>query len=329
MLVLAGWWMNPADLRPISRMTETADAITGGDRTRRAEVSTDSTEVAKLATALNVMLDERDSDEERIRAFVSDASHELRTPLTSISGYLDLYAEGGFRLPGQFDDAVRRMRLEASRMNLLVNDLLLLSKLDEQRPLTTETVDVTLLLGDIAASALARQPARTIEVTSPHDVAVTIEADRLRLHQAITVLVDNALEHTPGDAAIEMSVARVGEIVEIQVVDNGPGLSAHDAERVFDRFYRGDASCARSPSGGSGLGLSIARSIIEAHDGTLDVSTRLGEGTTFRAGLHAAPDGVHTERHGHRRGNQRRAIGPRARRPAVCSASAGRTGPTT
>lgn len=282
-MAVAGFWMNRYGLRPITKMTETADAITGGDRTRRADTSGSSTEVDKMANALNLMLDERDADEDRMRAFVSDASHELRTPLTSISGYLDLYQEGGFRQPGQLDDAVRRMRLEASRMNLLVDDLLLLSKLDEQQPLTTEPVDISLLLGDVAASAVARQPDRSIEVSVP-GATLVVEADRLRLHQAISVLVDNALGHTPPDARIEIAARRDGDTIELSVADEGPGLSEHDRTRIFDRFYRGDSSRARS-SGGSGLGLSVAASIIEAHHGTLDVTSQLGDGATFTARL--------------------------------------------
>lgn len=280
-LAVAGVWVTRYGLRPITEMTQTADAITGGDRTRRADTSGASTEVDKMANALNLMLDERDADEDRMRAFVSDASHELRTPLTSINGYLDLYQQGGFRQPDQLDDAVRRMRLEASRMNLLVEDLLLLSKLDEQQPLTTEPVDVALLLGDVAASALARQPDRAIDVDAPA-APVTIEADRLRLHQAISVLVDNALTHTPADARITIAAQLDGDTIEINVIDDGPGLSEHDRERIFDRFYRGDGSRARV-SGGSGLGLSIAASIIEVHHGTLDVTSELGEGATFTA----------------------------------------------
>ena len=280
-LTMVGFWMNRYGLRPITKMTETADAITQGDRTRRADGSGDTTEVGKMATALNLMLDERDVDEARMRAFVSDASHELRTPLTSIGGYLDLYQEGGFRGPGQLDDAVRRMQLEASRMNLLVGDLLLLAKLDEQQPLVTERVDATLLMGDIAASALARQPGRHIEVTAPPAGTVMLMADRLRLHQAISVVVDNALGHTPIDTPIEL-IVRGGDVVHFCVADDGPGLSVQDAERIFDRFYRGDASRART-SGGSGLGLSIARSIVEAHGGTLDVESQPGEGARFCA----------------------------------------------
>lgn len=281
---LAGFWMTRYGLRPITKMTETAQAITDGDRSRRAEVPGEATEVGKMATALNVMLDERDADEARMRAFVSDASHELRTPLTSISGYLDLYQEGGFRGPGQLDDAVRRIQLEASRMNLLVGDLLLLAKFDEQQPLATDRVDATVLLGDIAASAMARQPERPIEVDAPPTGTLVVDVDRLRWHQAISVLVDNALAYTSPDTLIELSVSEADGAVEFSVADQGPGLSAHDADRIFDRFYRGDSSRARS-SGGSGLGLSIARSIVEAHGGTLELQTELGHGARFSARL--------------------------------------------
>lgn len=283
-LVLIGVWVNRFGIRPIEEMTDTADAIAGGDRTRRAEGYDSGTEAGRLATAFNVMLDERDATEQRLRSFVSDASHELRTPLTSIRGYLDLYAQGGFRQPGQLDDAVRRMQGEAARMTLLVEDLLMLAKFDEERPLDLAPFDLGEMVRDVAELAMAAHPERSIAVDDPESVEFV--GDRLRLHQALAGLVDNAIVHTPDDASISVGVAADEAAVSISVVDTGSGVPVDVGAAVFDRFTRGDDSRART-TGGSGLGLAIVKSIVEAHDGEISVeSTRKdgdhGNGATFR-----------------------------------------------
>ncbi len=285
-LAVIGFWVNRLGVRPITEMTATADAIAAGDRDRRAESYGETTEAGRLSNALNVMLDQRDEAEDRLRQFVSNASHELRTPLTSIRGYLDLYAEGGFREPGQLDDAVRRMRDESARMNLLVEDLLVLARLDEQQPLDLAPVDIVEMLHDIAASALAAHPDRIVTVTETQ--ALTVSADRLRLQQAVAGLVDNAITHTPPSTAIQLHGAQSEGAVDVIVSDTGPGLSADVAARVFDRFYRGDASRSRV-AGGAGLGLSITKSIVEAHDGEITVASAPGEGTAFTVRLPVVP----------------------------------------
>jgi two-component system OmpR family sensor kinase len=277
-LILIASWLNRFGLRPISAMTDVAEAISSGERNRRAEVTDDSTEAGRLGHAFNLMLDERDTGEERLRQFVSNASHELRTPLTSIRGYLDLYAAGGFRQPGELDDAMRRLQIEASRMNLLVEDLLVLAKFDEEQPLDITTVRIDDLAQDVAALALAGYPDRRITVDAPDELE--IDADRLRLHQALAVLVDNAIRHTPDDAEIRVAAARIAEHVELSVADTGHGLSADEVAAVFDRFSRGDRSRARR-TGGSGLGLSIAQAIVRAHGGEISVATTPGDGATF------------------------------------------------
>lgn len=277
-LIVIASWINRFGLRPISEMTEVAEAISSGERDRRAGVDDDTTEAGRLGHAFNVMLDERDAGEERLRQFVSNASHELRTPLTSIRGYLDLYAAGGFRQPGELDDAVRRLQVEAERMSLLVEDLLVLAKFDEERPLDISTVRVDEMTRDVVALARAGHPTRRIDVEAPDGIVV--QADRLRLHQALVALVDNAVTHTPDDATIEVSSAIVGGSVEISVADTGPGLTPDEAAVVFDRFSRGDRSRART-TGGSGLGLSIAQAIVQAHGGEITVSSAPGDGATF------------------------------------------------
>lgn len=283
-LLAIAWWLNRFGLRPIAEMTDVAEAISAGERDRRAPVRTESTEAGRLGHAFNVMLDERDVREERLRQFVSNASHELRTPLTSIRGYLDLYAAGGFRKPGELDDAIRRLQGEADRMGLLVEDLLVLAKLDEEQPLDIGEMRLDHMLQDVVALALAAHPDRRIDLTVPSDLV--IEADRLRLHQAVVVLVDNAIRHTPSDTDIEVMAAAAEGHTEISVIDTGPGLSADEVAAVFDRFSRGDRSRARR-SGGSGLGLSIAQAIVRAHGGDITLRSAPGDGATFTIELPA------------------------------------------
>ncbi len=277
-LVVIASWLNQFGLRPISSLTDVAEAISAGERDRRADVDGATTEAGRLGHAFNVMLDELDRSGERLRQFVSNASHELRTPLTSIRGYLDLYVAGGFRQPGELDDAVRRLQIEAERMNLLVEDLLIMAKLDEEQPLDISVVRVDELARDVVALAVGGHPGLPITLDAPDEVEV--EADRLRLHQALAALVDNAIQHTPDDAAIEVRVAERPSSIEIVVADSGPGLTAEEAESVFDRFSRGDRSRARK-TGGSGLGLSIAQAIVHAHAGEISVTATPGEGARF------------------------------------------------
>lgn len=277
-LALVWYWVSRFGLRPIAEMTSAADAIAAGDRSRRAAEYDAGTEAGRLASAFNVMLDERDSDERRLRSFVSNASHELRTPLTSLRGYLDLYNEGGFRGEGQLDDVIRRMTGESARMQLLVEDLLQLAKFDEGQTLDLVDVDVQLMLGDIASAAVAAHPERLIDVST--DGVRLLRADRLRLHQAVAAVVDNAMTHTEAPGEVRLAADERDGGVEISIADDGPGIASDDLDRVFDRFYRGDGSRARS-TGGSGLGLSITRSIIEAHDGRITASQDADGGARF------------------------------------------------
>jgi two-component system, OmpR family, sensor kinase len=294
MAALIGWWVLRLGVKPIIDMTEAADAITAGDTHRRVPIYPPHTEAGTLSAALNSMLDQHDADERRLRQFVADASHELRTPLTSIRGYAELYDRGGLREPAMLDDAMRRVSGEAERMGSLVDDLLLLSSFDRDRDgaVSRGDVDVAAILDDAAADARAVQPGRTVTVQCE---PLVVSADDTRLHQVIAALVHNALVHTPPDAALELLGTSTVDAdghrhVELAVVDHGPGLDAQTAERVFERFFRGDASRSRH-TGGSGLGLSIAESIVHAHGGTITLRTAPGDGCRFVVSLPADADG--------------------------------------
>lgn len=278
-LGVAGWWMYRLGLRPISKVTAVADSIAAGDRAQRVDPDRPGTEAARLAQAFNVMLDQRDAQEQTLRRFVADASHELRTPLTSVRGYLEVYDHGGFGAAGELDDVVRRMRSETERMTCLVEDLLLLANLDEGRPLRREPVDLVDVIGDAASDGRAVQPERSITTTVAAD-HLMVEGDESSLRQVLGSLVHNALVHTPTTASIALEAGRDDGVITVSVTDTGPGLPSEVVAQVFDRFYRSDSSRSRH-AGGAGLGLSIARSIVEAHGGSIGVESASPGGTTF------------------------------------------------
>jgi two-component system, OmpR family, sensor kinase len=286
------WWVNRLGIRPIKDLTTTAEAIAAGERGERVGQLVSGTEAGRMAAAFNTMLDSRDAAESRVRQFAADASHELRTPLTSIRGYLDLLAEGQLPVDRQAD-ALRRAQSEAVRMASLVEDLLLLARLDHRREPRRDLVDIGAVLRDASLDGRAMQPQRALTVTVTGSLFAY--ADDAELRQVISALVHNAVVHTPTDAPISLSARADGEDVVIDVEDRGPGLSPDLASKVFDRFARGDTSRHRG-SGGAGLGLSIARAIVEAHDGTIHVHSST-DGTTFTVRLPRA-DGVASVTHG-------------------------------
>jgi two-component system OmpR family sensor kinase len=288
LLALGGltWLVVKLGLRPLEQMQETAGAIAAGDLSRRVEVVDEHTEVGRLGLALNEMLhqietafDERTASEERLRRFVADASHELRTPLTSIRGYAELFRRGAADRPEDLAKTMRRIEEEASRMGILVDDLLLLARLDQGRPLEREPVDLTRITADAVDDARAIAPERPIYYSPGAPIAVP--GDEPRLRQVLANLLQNAHRHTPPDTPVHVSVATEGTDAVIEVRDEGPGLDADAAARVFERFWRSDPSRARQ-SGGAGLGLAIVAAITHAHGGRAEVETAPGEGATFR-----------------------------------------------
>jgi two-component system, OmpR family, sensor kinase len=222
------------------------------------------------------------TSEERMRRFITDASHELRTPLTTIRGFAELYRQGAAR---DVELLMSRLESEAGRMGLLVEDLLLLARLDAQRPLERHHVDLLALATDAVHDARAIAPNRRIEM-EVFDGPGTPEVlgDDARLRQVLSNLVSNALQHTPQTAGVTLRVGTEGDRAVLEVIDEGPGMNQADAHRVFERFYRADTSRTRA-SGGTGLGLSIVDALVAAHGGTVDVTTAPGHGCRFRVTL--------------------------------------------
>jgi two-component system OmpR family sensor kinase len=263
-------------MRPLDRMTDTAELIADGEMSHRVSVHDSPTEVARLGNSLNQMLGrlehsftQRQAAEDGLRQFVADASHELRTPLTSITGYAQLVRHGALTDPDDLADAMRRVEDEARRMAALVDELLLLARLDQGRPLESSPVDLVALAEAAVGDARAADCARTVRLVAD-DGSHVVRGDRARLHQVLANLLANVRAHTPAGTAAEVRISRDGEHEVIDVVDEGPGISAEQRDKVFERFYRGDASRSRSAGAladGSGLGLSIVAAIAAAHGG--------------------------------------------------------------
>jgi two-component system OmpR family sensor kinase len=295
-LGIAGYLLVRNSLRPLAGVERTARAIAAGDLSQRVPEGDDRTEVGRLSTALNGMLSRIEQafrsqqaseaqargSEDRMRRFVADASHELRTPLTSIRGFAELYRQGAVRTEDDVRRLMGRIEAEGARMGMLVEDLLLLARLDQQRPLTIGPVDLAAIAGDAVHDARAVQPARPIALhldESLVDVPV-VQGDEARLRQVVGNLLTNALTHTPPDARVTVSIGGDAESVTLRVADDGPGMAPEAAARAFERFYRVDTSRTRE-AGGTGLGLAIVASLVAAHGGSVDLVTAPGEGATF------------------------------------------------
>ncbi|EIV94494.1 HAMP domain-containing sensor histidine kinase [Frankia sp. QA3] len=306
MAALAWLWLTRG-LRPLRQMVDTAAAIAGGDLDRRVPTGPTRSETGQLATALNMMLGQiqaafaaRVASQEQVRRFAADASHELRTPLTSIRGYADLL-RAGIVPADETDRALRRIQQEAARMGSLVDDLLYLAHLDEQRPPRRVELDLAALVRDAVADLRAAAPDRPVRAELPAGCPVLGDPDALR--QLVGNLLTNARVHTPPDAAVEVRLrataraaaqggaAGPGDAADgpgtppggavLDVIDHGPGLPPEVADHVFDRFYRAADSRAQG-RGGSGLGLSIVAATAQAHGGRVEVISAVGAGTTFR-----------------------------------------------
>ena len=279
------WWLIRRGLRPVDRMVDTAAAIAAGDMSRRVPAADAETELGRLGQALNAMLHQiegalraRAASEDRLRRFVADAAHELRTPLTSLRGYAELYRQGALPDDASVAAAMAQIESEGGRMARLVEDLLLLARLDQQRGLELEPVDIGAIAEEAIGAFRAAQPGWP--VTQTIDRALIVRGDRLRLRQVLDNLLANVRMHTPPNTPVEVSVRREGDRAVVAVADQGPGIALEDRVRIFDRFWRGGSPRLRS-HGGTGLGLAIVASLVEAHGGTIDVASEPGQGTTF------------------------------------------------
>ena len=295
-LGVAGYLVIHRSLRPLTEVEQTAAAIAAGQLDRRVPQRDPRTEVGRLSLALNGMLAQIQrafasseqsaaqarTSEERMRRFITDASHELRTPLTTIRGFAELYRQGAAR---DVELLMSRIESESRRMGLLVEDLLLLARLDAQRPLEQHRVDLLALATDAVHDAQSIAPNRRIAVDVFDGPGTPeVRGDEARLRQVLSNLVSNALQHTPETAGITVRVGTEGDNAVLEVIDQGPGMTQDDAYRVFERFFRTDSSRART-SGGTGLGLSIVDSLVHAHGGAVTVATAPGQGCRFQVSL--------------------------------------------
>jgi two-component system OmpR family sensor kinase len=305
-----GAWLVRIGLRPLREVERAAAGIGDDDLAQRVPGDDPSTEVGQLAHTINRMLQrledafsQREDDlhavqesEARMRQFVADASHELRTPIAATAAYAELFERGARDRPDDLARAMSGIRSETARMAELVDDLLLLARLDEGRPLEHRRVDLCEVVSDAVDAALTVDPQRRISVRFD-DIAV-VDGDQGRLRQIVDNLLTNVRTHTPPGTPCEVRVEVTGDQGVVTVADRGPGMSPADAARAFDRFHRADTSRARA-SGGSGLGLSIVSALVAAHGGSAELESSAGVGTTVRIRLPLAdgtPSDAHEER---------------------------------
>ena len=297
-----GWYAVRRAFGPLTSIEDTAAAIAAGDLTQRVPEPETRDEVASLSRSLNAMLAQieqsfavREASEQRMRQFVADASHELRTPLATVRGYAELYRQGAVSKPEDVSSAFGRIESEASRMSGLVEDLLVLARLEGERPLSIDDVDLAVLGGDAVQDARVLQPDRHIRLVGLNGRLgpVPVSGDEQRLRQVVTNLVSNALHHTPAGSPVEIAVGlRPDGSAALEVRDHGDGIDPVKARRVFERFYRADPARTRRSgggTGGTGLGLAIVAAIVTAHHGKVGVAATPGGGATFVVQLPQRP----------------------------------------
>ena len=273
-------------MKPLTKIEATAEKIAAGDLSARLENFEPDTEVGRLSTSLNQMLSRieesftaRTETENKLRRFVADASHELRTPLTSIRGFAELHRQGAVPEGEKTKELISRIEKESIRMGSLVEDLLLLARMDQFREIVMEDVDLSTLVREAVLSAQAAGPDHPITSDVAHDVHTQGDADKI--YQVVTNLLANARAHTPAGTAIHVATYSDEKGTYVTVADNGPGLTPQDQQHIFERFYRVDTSRQRSSSDGSGLGLSIVDEVMKAHGGEVSVASEPGNGATF------------------------------------------------
>ena len=273
-------------MKPLEKIEATAEKIAGGDLSARLENFEPDTEVGRLSTSLNQMLSRieesfaaRTESESKLRRFVADASHELRTPLTSIRGFAELHRQGAVAEGEKTQELISRIEKESIRMGSLVEDLLMLARMDQSREIVMADVDLSTLIKEAVSSAQAAGPEHPITSDIAHDVHTQGDSDKI--YQVVTNLLANARAHTPIGTAIHVATYSADDGTFVTVADKGPGLTAEDQQHIFERFFRVDTSRQRSSSDGSGLGLSIVDEVMKAHGGSVSVSSEPGNGATF------------------------------------------------
>ena len=273
-------------MKPLKKIEETAEQIAAGDLSARLENFEPDTEVGRLSTSLNQMLSRieesfaaRTESENKLRRFVADASHELRTPLTSIRGFAELHRQGAVPEGEKTKELISRIEKESMRMGYLVEDLLMLARMDQSRELVMTDVDLSHLIKEAVSSASAAGPDHPLSSDIANNVHTQGDADKI--YQVVTNLLANARAHTPAGTPIHVSTYSTHDGSYVTVADKGPGLSAEDQLHIFERFYRVDTSRQRSSSDGSGLGLSIVDEVMQAHGGSVSVASEPGNGATF------------------------------------------------
>jgi two-component system OmpR family sensor kinase len=290
------WLSIRRGLRPINHMIDAAERIANGELTARTTAPNPASEVGHLSAALNTMLDRieqamaaKTESEARMRRFVADASHELRTPLTSIRGYAELHRQGATS-PEEVARGMVRIEREAQHMAALVDDLLLLARLDQARPLPDDRVDLTRIVEDTVADARAADAHRSLVVDLPDEPAI-VRGDLLRLRQVLDNLLANIRDHTdPGTTGI-VALADSDGTATLTVADNGPGMSPDEAAHAFERFWQAEPTPTHARPG-TGLGLAIVAELVAAHGGTITLDTSPGSGTSFTITLPTTNDRI-------------------------------------
>ena len=275
-LMLMTWWILILGIRPIRELSAAAAKVARGDSPDLSRVQTPSTEARELKTAVMSLIETSRNNEERMRRFVADASHELRTPLTTLRGYATLISSQDTQNREEMSLALERINEESIRMARLVDDLLMLTRSEEQANLSCETFDLCEVIDDIAADLKVAQPGRSITVTHPGHLSIV--ADRSLITQLILALGTNALRHTPESVPMSMQLGVHLDEVKVEVSDDGAGIPVDDIPHLFERFYRVNSTASRS---GTGLGLAIAASIVNRHRGEIGVESEAGRGSTF------------------------------------------------
>jgi len=281
-------WIIRISLRPLREVEHTAAAIADGDYSARLPKIDDSTEVGRLSSSLNTMLGRieesfaaRIASESRLRRFVADASHELRTPLTAIRGFAELHRQGAVSGEEKTKELVGRIEQESIRMSSLVEDLLLLARMDQAPQFNKQPVDLNRVVTECVISARAAGPHHPITFTAHPEDEQYVLGDETRIHQAVQNLLANARTHTPAGTSITVSIQSAEKENSVSVSDNGPGLAPDLQEKIFERFFRADPSRVRKGGEGSGLGLSIVDAVMQAHGGSVTLESKEGEGSTF------------------------------------------------